>query len=642
MPLRYSIKVKFKRALQKLRLITHTMKTFDTDYMEFGIKTYDDLKNIDLSIVEKKLNSILDNETSRKGYSSIRKVCQEELEKSKAKWYILDANSKPRGIWEFILLINLLYILYTIPRDYVFTNTDSVASIVIENFIQICFIIDIILHCFTSYVNDGVYIYDIQQIRKNYFKGNFAFDFICAFPLSWIFLALQTSSITSISSAKQVLRLFRILNIPKKLTTLVIKFNIHPIVVKLLLTFLSLFFYIHLVSCGYWFISSLEYGGLVSCPDDLFRNIVCWNNYCLCSQSQVTPYILNTTNVNWYSPRNPDQWVPSPYSSLYDSTQQEVLSFFWGITVVTGVGFNITPRSSIEYIYSAVVILMGVIFYAVILANITNIIQTYNVEDIERAADLDRLHNYLKKNNVPPHYYESITAHIEEQWKNEDPELSKDIIQLVPSSNMNNLKKMIWKQLVYKCPILSLVDIYSYYSIVSSLEKRIYITGDFICRRNECGDEMFLLYYGKVDAVAMDDVTVFYSIYPGDHFGEKCLLSSGIVRRECSFRASTNVHAYVIKRGIYNNIILKSPELYYFIKSMNETRTKTMTPVATRNNLQVVTRTNTSARIEDSTSSKIFRLGTSRYPTKAHKDLIMRPTVIYEEPEEMLFGKTRV
>lgn len=642
MPLRYSLKEKFRRALQKIRLITQTLKTFDSDYMEFGIKTYDDLKNIDLSIVEYKLNSILENETSKKGYSSIRKVCAEELEKSKAKWYILDPNSKIRGIWEFILLFNLLYILYTIPRDFVFSTTDSLVSTIIENWIQVCFILDMFLQSFTYYIEDGIQIYDIKKIRNHYLKTNFTFDFVCAFPLSWIFLAINASSNTSISSAKQVLRLFRILNIPKRLRILFIKFNINPIVVKLLLTFLSLFFYIHLVSCGYWFISTMEYGGLVDCPNE--TNIQCWNNYCLCDSTQTVPYILNSTYQSWYSQGNPDLWVPTPYSSLYNSATQEIISFYWAITAVTGVGMNITPKTYIEYTYSTAVILIGVIFYAVIIANITNIIQTYNVEDNERAGELDRLHNYLKKNNVPPHYYDSITTHIEEQWKNEDPDLSKDITHLVPSNNMYNLKKMIWKRLVYKCPMLSLVDIYSYYSIVSTLEKRVYITGDFICRRNECGDEMFLSYYGKVDAVAMDDVTVYYSIYPGDHFGEQCLMSSGIVRRECSFRACTNAHVYVLKRAVYNDIILKSPELYYFIKSINESRVKIMKPVAVRNNVQVVSLTKTSAKLDDSTSNKIFRLGTTKYATRdINKELILRPTLVYDdvkEASEMLFGRS--
>jgi CRP-like cAMP-binding protein len=352
----------------------------------------------------------------------------------------------------------------------------------------------------------------------------------------------------------------------------------------------------------------------------------------------VDPYIINTTDLTWYSEGNPDTWVPSPYSSLYDIGHQEVLSFYWGITVLTSVGVNITPRSFNEYIYSAIVILIGVIFYAIIIANITNIIQTYNVEDIEQAAELDRLHHYLKKNKVPPYYYDFITTYIEEQWKNEDPELSKDILRLVPKHNINNLKKLIWKRLLYKCPILSLVDINSYFSIVSRLEKRIYITGDFICRRNECGDEMYLLYYGKVDSVAMDDISVYYSIYPGDHFGEQCLLSSGIVRRECSFRASTNVHVYVLRRSVYNETILKSPELYYFIRSINETRASLMKPVTVRKNLQITTRTTTNAKVDDSTSNKIFRLGANTPSLKKgpNRDLIMRPTVVYEEEESDL------
>ena len=107
MPISYSIKSKFRQALKKIKLMNKTLKSFDTDYMEFGIKTYEDLKNIDLSIVEKKLNAILENETSKRGYSSLRKVGAEEFTRSKAKWFILNPNTKIRGIWEFILLVNL-------------------------------------------------------------------------------------------------------------------------------------------------------------------------------------------------------------------------------------------------------------------------------------------------------------------------------------------------------------------------------------------------------------------------------------------------------------------------------------------------------------------------------------------------------
>ena len=153
--------------------MNQTLKSFDTDYMEFGIKTYEDLKNIDLSIVEKRLNLILENETSKRGYSSLRKVGAEEFTRSKAKWFILNPNTKIRGIWEFILLVNLLYILYTIPRDAVFLNTDGIQSTIIENWIQICFMFDLIFLFFTSYVEDGIPIYDIKKIRDHYLKTNF-------------------------------------------------------------------------------------------------------------------------------------------------------------------------------------------------------------------------------------------------------------------------------------------------------------------------------------------------------------------------------------------------------------------------------------------------------------------------------------
>jgi hypothetical protein len=61
-----------------------------------------------------------------------------------------------------------------------------------------------------------------------------------------------------------------------------------------------------------------------------------------------------------------------------------------------------------------------------------------------------------------------------------------------------------------------------------------------------------------------------------------------------------------------------------------------MKPVAVRKNIQISTRTITAAKVEDSTSSKIFRLGTSTSSLKngANRELIMRPTVVYEEEDE--------
>lgn len=71
---------------------------------------------------------------------------------------------------------------------------------------------------------------------------------------------------------------------------------------------------------------------------------------------------------------------------------------------------------------------------------------------------------------------------------------------------------------------------------------------------------MFFVSRGKVDAVSFDDITVFYTIYPGEFFGETCLLNQGLVKRECTFRAVNYVDVYMLQRNTFNNIILSSPE----------------------------------------------------------------------------------
>jgi hypothetical protein len=80
-----------------------------------------------------------------------------------------------------------------------------------------------------------------------------------------------------------------------------------------------------------------------------------------------------------------------------------------------------------------------------------------------------------------------------------------------------------------------------------------------------------------VDAVAIDGETVFYTIYPGEHFGEYCILNQGIVKRECAFRAVTNVSIHCLERAHFNSIIIHSPELLSFFNILYEERKRCMT-----------------------------------------------------------------
>jgi len=611
MPLKHATKVKLRNAMHKIRLINASIKGMITNRVS-PIKSYEDLRKINISNIEATFNNILERTTQKGLYSKQRKVNMFEYNKSKKRWYNLDSDSKLRGIWDFILLLNLFYILFIVPKSFVFGEADTnIINTIIDYWIDCFFIIDLFLQFMTINVINGLQIYDIRINCLTYLKGWFMFDLICAFPLSWILQGIGSniSTLSMIVAIKQALRLIRILNIPRKLTSFFIKFNISPITTKIILTTICLFFAIHLIACGYWYIILIEYGGYSKCPTD--SDVQCWINYCVCDRFQIDPYILNSTNTNWNTPLNFDSWVPSPYISLLSIEHQYMVAFFWGITTITSVGLNITPRSYNEYIFSSIIIVIGVIFYGIIIANITTIFQSLNIDEIERIGRLDKLRSYLRKQKVPPIYYENITKLVEAHWKNEDPSINTNIQDILNKDAILLLKKLVWKDIIYKYPLLKLVDIDTYYFIVSHFKKRVYLEGEFICNKYQPGDEFYFIESGKVDAVALDDITVFYTVYPGEHFGEKCILTQGIVRRECSFRAVTTTHVHILERRYFNSILHVSPEFYLFLRDFYNVRSSKVNTEFVRQNKNI---SNTSDAVNImAVNKKIFKIAEENY-----------------------------
>lgn len=207
------------------------------------------------------------------------------------------------------------------------------------------------------------------------------------------------------------------------------------------MSLVSLIFVIHYVACGYWWVSVREYGGISNCPDS---NTRCWTNLCVCSPDALVPqdaYIFNNTDTTWYSQSNPDLWVPSPF--LFQTTSEYTPSFYWGITAITSVGLNIVPRSKQEYIYSSTVILIGVIFYALLISNISNVINSRDLIEIERVHFLDKIQTFMRKNEVPTYFYNTVCDYYRNKWKNDDPGQNEELFSQLPLPLKKNLRKSL-------------------------------------------------------------------------------------------------------------------------------------------------------------------------------------------------------
>lgn len=556
MPLSPSLKRKIRAALHKLTIIIQFNKNLQLKYKDIQPVDFSEQTG-DTRGLTKLLNETLERTVNTKLYNKERRINPAEKQRSRIPWYIVQEETPGKLIWDTYILLLLLYLAWTVPSSIVFDTANTVTTMILEFWIDTFFLLDLALNFFVTFEVRGVLQNSLSVIAKHYIATGFWFDLLCSFPLNWILIGVNLGSAMQIVTIKQLLRLVRVLKIGPKLIMVFNYLKLDPPSVRLLISLLSLLFLLHYVACGYWWLAVQEYGGLQVCPD----GTSCWTNLCVCSLQASIPQdvlLFNTTDVSWYSASNPDEWVPNAY--LFQTTESYFVAFYWAITAITSVGLNIVPRSTNEYIYTIVVILVGVLFYALLISNISNVINSRDVVEIERVSFLDKIQTFMQKNKVPTYFYTTIRDYYRNMWKNEDPLQNEDLFNQLSMPLKRNLRKILWKDLANQYPILQLLDIHSYYYFVSHLVKKTYLPGEVITRKNELADTMFFVSKGKVDAVSLDDITVYYTVYPGDFFGELCLLNQGIVKRECSFRAVEYVDVYMLSRNVFNTVCLSAPE----------------------------------------------------------------------------------
>ena len=119
---------------------------------------------------------------------------QYKRETDKKSKFLFLHYSNTKGIWDWWILVLTTYIAIMVPYNVAFRRNDRKRDLIIfDMVIELFFIMDIVVHFRTSFVDaSGRIIYDQKKIAVHYLKGWFVLDFLAALPFEALYFVNQT------------------------------------------------------------------------------------------------------------------------------------------------------------------------------------------------------------------------------------------------------------------------------------------------------------------------------------------------------------------------------------------------------------------------------------------------------------------
>jgi CRP-like cAMP-binding protein len=407
-----------------------------------------------------------------------------------------------RGIlvWNLTLVIMIGCNMIFIPYELSFATQVSLPLTYLSDAV---FLLDIFVSFQTMLVVEQperdrtVLVDNKKEIAREYLRRQFILDVLSVGPPFGLFdsYTADADALVAVLGALKCLKMFRILKAFKIMSQLIVisprihqQFNV--VKVLLLIIYSS-----HVLGCMYYGISTIyqEHN---------------WTN--------------NIDSIN--DPSLAD-YHRLPWRDEY------TVGFYWAAMTLTTVGYgDVGAVNEYERWFSSFVMVLGAIFYAVMLGSVTSAIQELSVSNTGVLDKLKKMDRFVKRNNLSNDLADRLreTIKLQLQW-DEDHEVVSQFKNLHPEFRAELLMakhRSFW----VKDRFFEGVDDAFLKLIVTDLKLHVCLAHDVIYSMGSDGDSMFTLNQGMVGIYSFDDV-LNVTLEPGAVFGEGAVLDAKLSRR---------------------------------------------------------------------------------------------------------------
>ena len=396
----------------------------------------------------------------------------EEEEDTFDKTWIIMPNNKYKLIWDYFINFITLYSIVVTPyqiafSDNIYYSSGGNKTITIDLIIDIFLFIDIILNFFTAFVDKfDKLILDHKKIVFNYLFSWFIFDFISIIPLNYLtknkFKYNKLTRITKIPNLYKLLRFLKLLRITKinskqdknQTKSIFRKLQINDNIIKLLIYSLTFFLITHIMSCLWFFITTIE--------------------------------------------ENPNNWIINFGYLDKSNFEKYIICVYWTLTTMTTVGYgDITAKTANEKIYNIFNMGFGVVIYSFAIGSMSSIVQNMDEKNKDVQKKLNMLEHIKKNFKIDYKVYYKVKRIIKFEL-NKEQEEKKEFLEELPNNLKVELSKVIHDNKIKNLYIFlnKPSDFIAY--VAPLLKPIIFLQDDYIYKINDIIREIFFISKGTV------------------------------------------------------------------------------------------------------------------------------------------------
>ncbi|XP_034244976.1 cyclic nucleotide-gated cation channel beta-3 [Thrips palmi] len=432
----------------------------------------------------------------------------------------------PQSYWHlaWLLLVSagFMYNCITIPLRSTFpyqTPSNWGTWFVFDTACDVVYLLDLVLvKPHVIFVYDGFWVRDKRLTRKHYFaKWQFKLDILSLTPLDLLYLKYGTENV--------LFRLPRILKIQTfwELFDHLDSLLMSPYLVRVARTLCYMMFLVHLNACGYYAFSARE--GL---------------------------------GANNWTYRGGD-------GNAY------IRCFYFATKTATSVGKNPRPETEGEYLFMTCSWLMGVFVFALLIGQIRDIVATASRTRTEHRKRLDETLEHMRGLSLPDHVQRRVQSWFTFADQHQPFDEGK-ILNSLPQKLKTDVAIDVHGGTLAKVTLFNkITDPALIRDLVLKLRSVLYLPGDFICRKNEVGKEMYIVKTGQVEVLAPTNGEVLATLGEGSVFGEISLLAlAGGNRRTADVRSKGFSNLFVLSKNDLHETLVYYPDAQKVLKQKAE------------------------------------------------------------------------